>query len=120
YPVYTFDFERVDGRFEHKGEFYKLVKHKFQDDTLYIVCIRDPETRALVKVMNDYVRLTHSLPATPNKAHNLLDNLAKEFFGVVGSGIVHYGGFNALLPYFDLSELFTPPSIPVDAPPPRA
>ena len=34
-------YERVNGEFEHNGEFFKLVKQKLENDTLNIVCIKD-------------------------------------------------------------------------------
>ena len=37
------EFERVDGLFEHKGEFYRLVKQRLFLDTLYVVCVKDQE-----------------------------------------------------------------------------
>jgi hypothetical protein len=41
------DFERVDGEFEHQGEFYRLVKQRLSQDTLFIVCIKDHKRKRI-------------------------------------------------------------------------
>lgn len=119
YPIYTEDFKRVDGRFEHKGEFYKLVKHKFENDTLYIVCMRDRETRELVNAMTDYVRLTQTFPVNHEKAHNFLDKVAKDFLYRPTAGIVECAGFSILLTFFRVTDPFNTRAIPVRAQPPE-
>src|SRR5215216_1584460 len=37
------DFERVDGKFEHEGSVYRLVKQKYAKDTLSVVFLNDTE-----------------------------------------------------------------------------
>lgn len=49
-------FQRVDGEIEHNGEFYRLVKQKFQRDTLFIVCIKDHESSRIKQALADYVK----------------------------------------------------------------
>lgn len=120
YPIYTDDFQRVDGRFEHGGEFFKLVKHKLQNDTLYIVCIRDPESRHLVNTFTDYIQLAQSLPGTNQKALDFLGKLAKDFVSRAYIGLVQEGGFSATVPFCAVAALFEPRSIPVCTPPPEA
>ena len=119
YPIYTEGFKRVDGRFEHKGEFYKLVKHKFQNDTLYIICIRDHETRELVSTMTDYVRLTQTFPASNEKAQNFLSKLAKDFFSRIDLTVAHQAGFIADISFVELGDLFKQRALPIDSPPPK-
>lgn len=41
------DFERVDGEFEHQGEFYCLVKQRLSQDTLFVVCIKDHKRKRI-------------------------------------------------------------------------
>lgn len=72
-------FERVNGKFEHQGEFYKLVKQKLHNDTLYVVCIKDFESKSLSKKMTDYIKMSNDLPDAKNKALNLLGKLLKEY-----------------------------------------
>lgn len=120
YPIYTRGFERVDGRFEHQGEFFKLVKHKFQNDTLYIVCIRDHQTRELVNTMDDYVELTQAMPATNQKAWNFISKLIKDYFSHEGVTIFRQNGFSMPLLFDERPEHFFQLIIPVHAPPPKS
>lgn len=119
YPIYKQEFQRVDGRFEHEGEFYKLVKQKYEHDTLYIVCIRDRQTRELVKTMNDYVEMTQANPPTDQKAWSFLSKLMKDFYSHEGISILHQYGFSMPSLFGERPEFFLPPLIPVHAPPPK-
>ncbi|HZY81490.1 MAG TPA: hypothetical protein VFE50_18330 [Cyclobacteriaceae bacterium] len=49
------DFKRAEGTFEYEGEFYRLVKQKYQDDTLTIICIRDTEHKRISEALSSYV-----------------------------------------------------------------
>jgi hypothetical protein len=48
-------FKRVDGLFEYKGEFYRLVKQKYEKETLTVVVIKDTENKRINEAMSDYV-----------------------------------------------------------------
>src|SRR6188768_2695621 len=58
------DYERVDGEFEHNGEFYKMIKQKLFHDTLYIVCINNKVEKELVADMANFVKLSTDLPTS--------------------------------------------------------
>jgi hypothetical protein len=49
------DFERVDGKFEHRGEFYRLVKQKYAQDTLTVICIKDQENKRIHNALSNYL-----------------------------------------------------------------
>lgn len=49
------DFRRVDGTFEYKGEFYRLIKQKYSKEILTVVCIKDTENKRITDAMSDYV-----------------------------------------------------------------
>lgn len=49
------EFDRVDGVFEFKGEHYRLVKQKYANDTLTIVCIFDNERKQIDQQFTSYV-----------------------------------------------------------------
>jgi hypothetical protein len=119
YPIQSQGFERVNGEFEHGGEFYKLVKHKLQNDTLYIVCIKDRQTRELVNTMNGYEELTQ-VPATSQKAWNFISKLIKDFYSDDPSMIVCQLGFTMNISFSEMSEFLPQPFIPVPGHPPQA
>ncbi|HTF21042.1 MAG TPA: hypothetical protein VK658_23365 [Chryseolinea sp.] len=49
-------YDRVDGKVEHDGEFYRLVKQRLSKDTLYIVCIKDHDGKRIAEALSDYVK----------------------------------------------------------------
>jgi hypothetical protein len=49
------DFKRAEGLFQYQGEFYRLIKQKYADDTLTVIAIRDSETKRINQAMSDYV-----------------------------------------------------------------
>jgi hypothetical protein len=120
YPIQTQEFERIDGSFQHEGQFYKLVKHKLQHDTIYIVCIRDHETRQLVQTMDNYIELTQSLPTSNQKAWNFLSKLIKDFCSGESISLTYPPRLIAEQLWAEWDCLFQEPAIPVHAPPPRA
>lgn len=50
------DFERVNGKFEHNGDLYRLVKQKYARDTLTVVCVKDREHKKIEGALTDYVK----------------------------------------------------------------
>jgi hypothetical protein len=79
YPIQEHDYERVDGTFEYNGEYYKMVKHKLEGDTLFVVCIKNQDQRQMVATITDYVKLTNDLPGNAKKALSFFGKLLKDF-----------------------------------------
>ena len=50
------EFERVDGQFEYKGELYRLIKQRYAEDTLTVVCVVDTGHRKIDMALADYIR----------------------------------------------------------------
>lgn len=50
------EYQRVSGEIEHGGEIYRLVKQKYEKDTLYIVCIKDVQGKRIKQALADYVK----------------------------------------------------------------
>jgi hypothetical protein len=73
------DYEPVTGSFEKNGEFFKLVKQKFERDTLYVVCIKDHEEKRLFMAMTDLVKLFNHLPSSSQQTLKLLGSFIKDF-----------------------------------------
>lgn len=77
---YAYDspgFERVDGEFEYGGEFYRLVKQRLSKDTLYVVCIKDPQAKLMHEAFERYV-MTFS-----DKSADQHSNNVKVVFGFI-------------------------------------
>jgi hypothetical protein len=119
YPIRQEGYKRVDGRFEYRGEFFKLVKQKLQNDTLSIVCIRDHEGKNLETRMNEYVKLANALPGTNQKALNYLGKLLKDYYQQIDLRILNHGGFAMTLLFAEMSTALPSPLLAVNGPPPR-
>jgi hypothetical protein len=78
YPV-SEDFQFVKGKFEHQGEYYKLIKQKLKGDTLYALCIKDNNEKHLNNKMIEYGSLSNDLPTQSKQSQNLLSKLLKEY-----------------------------------------
>ena|SRR5688572_8931762 len=69
YVMDSKDFARVDGKFEHNGEFYRLVKQKLSKDTLYVVCIKDRENKRIDDAMTTFVKTFTDKPVDNNQSN---------------------------------------------------
>jgi hypothetical protein len=85
YPVQQDGYQRVEGDFEHQGEFYKLVKQKHSNDTLYIVCIKNVEEKKAFKVFSDLVKLStdQSSSTSNSQSTKTIVNIIKDYNPVV-------------------------------------
>jgi hypothetical protein len=80
YSINQEGYQRVEGSFEHAGQFYQLVKQKLENDTLFIVCIKDHEKKRVADAFSNYTKLSHDLPTSHEEGGlNLLSKLSKEF-----------------------------------------
>lgn len=120
YPVSDGSYERVHGDFEYAGEYYKLVKQKLVNDTLFIVCVKDKETKHIEETLSDYARSANNLPIGAKQAFNFLSKLFKDFHSETKITI-------APIDSVALNNIVTTSSSPVaqpdhsiDTPPPEA
>ena len=77
YPTQN-GYERVSGDFEHQGEFYKLVEQKYENDTLFVVCLKNSEMKQAVAVLNDIVKQSTDQSPT-NQTSKGLVGLLKDY-----------------------------------------
>lgn len=113
-------YQRVSGSFEHNGKFYKLVKQKHENDTLYIVCIRDHEEQKIVDAFSDYVKLSNDLPASSqDDGLSLLSKLSKDFESNILLDIVMTDGWYLGTFYADHSSSILKGEKIIHSPPPE-
>jgi hypothetical protein len=79
YPIHSGEYERIDGEFIHEGSFYKLVKQKLENDTLFIVCIKDKDATRLATVKADYSKVASNVPTQSKSALTYIAKLYKDF-----------------------------------------
>lgn len=119
YPINTPVYERVAGEIEYQGEYYHMVKQKVENDTLFMVCVKDAEQKRIQQTMYEYANLSNNLPADAQKTVDLLGKLFKDY-----TASVSYQPAKSLELKYDFafgehSLTMSQPSIPIDSPPPR-
>lgn len=119
YPIQQEDFKRVDGKFEHEGVFYKMVKRKIENDTIYIVCIRDHQQKRIVKTMTDYVKMTNELPSSSKNSAHFTGKFLKDYESGVSTGIHHQTGWTMDIAGTQQSFELLPAEVRISSPPPK-
>jgi hypothetical protein len=112
------DFERVDGEIEHGGEFYRLVKQKFERDTLQIVCIKDVKRKHIQKALKEYVKTfaDHSADRTSGKS---IPSFIKDYVPSSFELGTASGGWNLSLIYPAAEDSFSAADISQSSLPPE-
>lgn len=73
------EFERVDGEFEHQGQVFRLVKQKLQNDTLFIVCMKDVGSSKINQELADYVKSYTDKPVNSKQGIKTFQLLSKDY-----------------------------------------
>lgn len=73
------NYERVDGEIEYKGEFYRLVKQKISNDTLFIVCLADKQSKNIKQTFSDYVKTFADKHSSSKNNGKLFQNFLKDY-----------------------------------------
>lgn len=79
YAIDSKTFQRVDGKFEHKGEFYRLVKQRLAEDTLYVVCIKDHENKRIDEAMSTFVKTFTDKPVDQHSNSKVVVSFIKDY-----------------------------------------
>ena len=120
YPLQQQGYERADGEFEYQGEYFRLVKQRLENDTLFMVCIKDQSKKKLVKVLNEYSNYANNLPAG---AHRTLDMFSKLFKDYTAASLLYVAagnGWSAPIQYGEQQITLLGITQSVTSPPPRA
>jgi uncharacterized protein (DUF2164 family) len=120
YGVDSKDYERINGEFEHNGEFYKLVKQKLLHDTLYIVCINNKAEKQLVADMANFIKLSTDLPSSSKENSTVVNNLLKEFVSQSSLELVTLAGWSLDRTFFSpSSDRLVETDFSILSPPPK-
>jgi hypothetical protein len=119
-PYYTEsrNFERVEGSFEHDGEFFKLAKQKLDHDTLYVVCLKDTHEKKLMTVMTDFVKLSSNLPGSAQQALKMAGNFSKDYVPATPALSIACQGWQRKFFFSDINFNLPRTEHPVLVPPP--
>ncbi len=121
YPVQQDNFERVQGAFEHQGEFYKLVKQKYLNDTVYIVCLKNNEEKKAFKVFSDFVKLSTDQSSSTNSQNDkTIASVIKDYSPVVSEiNFSQRESIELANPFAFFSSLILTQDCPEFSPPPE-
>jgi hypothetical protein len=120
YPLQQNGFQRVDGKFEHKGQFYRLVKQKLENNVLIIVCIKDKKEKQLDESMKDYSKLANDLPSSSKKTQNILNKLLKDFESLESGTIQRSNNWLQTISFADIDCRIADQLLAITGPPPKA
>lgn len=115
------DYKRANGEIEYKGEYYRLVKQKLCNDTLYMVCLKDQNSKKLKQVLKDYVNTFTDKPVnTSRQTSELPPGFSKDYLALHITLVSDAAGWHSLLCYSPLVMLTSDIYLSVLSPPPKA
>lgn len=120
YPIQEEGFQRTNGKFEYNGEFFNLVKHKIENDTLHIVLINNTDKSAISKSMTNFEKAINNWSHSSEKAHNLIITFTKDYTTCCATLIVGTNGYVRSNKYFTLSFPNLKRSVIPGTPPPES
>lgn len=120
YPPGSNDYERISGEVEYEGELYHLVKQRFYQDTLYIVCIKDYQTKEIREAIGDCVKTFTDQPAPSSSSLKIINAFVKDYLPTFCSlqhshngwivTIDNFSAFEDRYAFTHTSIIFHPPS----------
>lgn len=119
YPVSDGSYERVHGDFEFAGEYYKLVKQKLVNDTLFVVCVKDKTTQHLEETLSDYSQLANNLPVGAKQAFSFTSKLFKDFHNEIKITFLDINPVARNKVVIQSSLLVVQPDHAIETPPPQ-
>lgn len=119
YAADQHEFRRVDGEFQHEGEHYRLVKQRLASDTLYVVCVKDQQSKRIHQALSDYVKTLADDLGHDKSGHSPGINFSKDFCGSTFSLITHSIGWEQAVVQHGAVKHFIPSYSPSITNPPE-
>lgn len=99
YPIFTDDFQRVNGEFEYNGQHLKLIKQKLEGDVLYIVCYQDRDAKRIIDAFSDFAKFSNDLPLSSKNSMTFMGKMIKDYEPVQKAEQVNSIGCNLSLEF---------------------
>jgi hypothetical protein len=112
-------YERANCEIEHNGEFFRLVKQKYENDTLYIVCIKNTERKEIKKALADYVYSFTDKPVEPGGQTKTIPSFIKDYLPTEFRLESSVAGWSNALSFEHFAESTASLYLPIHSPPPR-
>ena len=119
YATSSTEFTRVDGEFEHEGDVYRMVKQRYLNDVLYIVCVKDVKSKEIKQALNDYVKSFTDTPSSEKGSTKTIQNFIKDYIATTTTLQSKESGWHKEIVYQAPSSLFESLSIQHNSPPPK-
>jgi hypothetical protein len=120
YRIDLGEYERVDGEIEYAGEFYRLVKQKLENDTLFIVCYKDQDSKRIKQVLADYVKTFTDKPLDAKQHAGFYSGFIKDFIPTRTTVEAMTSGWCLALCFGIIQEPDYHSLIAIASPPPKA
>jgi hypothetical protein len=79
YPTGSVNVERANRKIEFKGEHYQLIKQKFDQDTLYLMCVKDHDGKHIQEAYTDFAKRLTDQPVDTGHGAKVLPSFVKEY-----------------------------------------
>ncbi len=112
-------FTRVDGEFEHEGEVYRMVKQRYLNDALYIVCVKDTKSKEIKQALNDYLKSFTDKPSSEKGGAKTIQNFIKDYISSSTTLQSEESGWDKMISYRTHSLLFESLAIHLNSTPPK-
>jgi hypothetical protein len=83
YATQERDWESADGQFEHKGEIYRIVRHKITTDAIFIACVKDNESSRINDQLQDFAKTFTDKPLDGKQNVKAFPSFIKEYVSQV-------------------------------------
>jgi hypothetical protein len=108
YATNADEFQRVDGEFEHEGEIYRMVKQRFSQDTLFIVCVKDHAGKQISQALKDYVKTFADSPVDSKSQVKTVPSFIKDYIPVSNTFDASSEGWSSPVVYQSHTQIFIP------------
>lgn len=88
------EFSRADGKFLHEGKYYQMVKQKYANDTLTVVCVRDTDSEHIQTALGDYAKNFADNPEQGKQQSKFSFSIIKDFTVHSPVIVTSVGGWN--------------------------
>ena len=119
YPLQNNDYERHSGQFVYKNDHYQLVKQKYENDTLTIVCVKDAQSKHLSRVMDSFSETSNNDPSDEG-ALNIPMKIFQEYMSGLSTSIDGTSGWVQAIVDSIYSDGFSLVILSKPSPPPWA
>lgn len=113
------EFVATDHEFEHNGSYFNIVKQKIENDTLYLVCVKNHHEKKLVSKLNEYSNLMNNVPSGTKQTLQLFGKLFKDYTTSSLTRIAHSDGWIFNTRFAELTPAVLTQDYPILSPPPK-